>query len=99
MTVILESKPLPTLKNSPEAIRRFPFSFSADSYGYSVNLVPAGQGAPGTFEAHLFDVDEHYGTEMEERRRILAEDHDRRYLTLPHMVDHARDAPRQTRAR
>jgi len=24
---------------------------------------------------------------MEERRRILAEDHDRRYLTLPHMVD------------
>jgi hypothetical protein len=87
MTVILESKPLPALKNSLEAIRRFPFPFSTDSYMYSVNLVPAGQGAPSTFDAHLFDIDEHYATEMEERRRILAEDYSRRYLTLPHMRD------------
>ena len=47
MTLLLESKPLPALKNSPEAIRRFPFPFGTDSYGYSVNLVPAGQGAAG----------------------------------------------------
>jgi hypothetical protein len=87
MTVILESPPLPALRNSPEAIRRFPFPFAADGYMYSVNLVPAGQGAPGTFDEHLFDIDEHYLTEAAERRRILDEDHDRRYLTLPHMRD------------
>ena len=87
MTVLLESRPLPALKNSLEAIRRFPFPFSTDSYGYSVNLVPARQGKPGAFDAHLFDIDEHYHTEVEERRRILAEDGARRYLTLPHMMD------------
>lgn len=87
MTVLLESRPLPALKNSPDAVQRFPFPFSTDHYGYSVNLVPAGQGAPGAFDAHLFDIDEHYHTEVEERRRILAEDYARRYLTLPHMKD------------
>ena len=87
MTILPESKPLPALKNSPEAIRRFPFPFSMDSYGYSVNLVPAGQGKLGTFDAHLFDIDEHYQTEAAERARILAEDYGRRYLTLPHMAD------------
>jgi len=87
MPVILESKPLPALKNSAEAIRRFPFPFSSDSYGYSVNLVPAGSGVAGTFDEHLFDIDEHYQTEVSERSRILAEDHNRRYLTLPHMMD------------
>ena len=87
MTVILESKPLPALKNSPEAIRRFPFPFGGDSYTYSVNLVPAGQGGRGAFDEHLFDIDEHYATEVEERRRILAEDYGRRYLTLPHVMD------------
>ena len=87
MTVLLQSQPLPALKNSPEAVRRFPFPFSTDSYGYSVNLVPAGQGAPGAFDAHVFDIDEHYHTEVEERARILAEDYTRRYLTLPHMQD------------
>ena len=87
MTVILESKPLPMLKNSVEAIQRFPFPFSTDSYMYSVNLVPAGQGGPGTFDARLFDIDEHYQTEIAERRRILDEDYGRRYLTLPHMKD------------
>ena len=87
MTVLLESNPLPALRNSLEAIRRFPFPFATDSYMYSVNLVPAGQGAPGTFDEHVFDIDEHYLTEMEERARILAEDHDRRCLTLPHMMD------------
>lgn len=87
MTSLLQSKPLPALKNSLEAIQRFPFPFSTDSYGYSVNLVPAGQGAPGAFDAHLFDIDAHYFTEVEERDRILAEDYKRRYLTLPHMRD------------
>lgn len=87
MTMILESPPLSNYKNSPEAIRRFPFPFAADDYMYSVNLVRAGEGAPGAFDEHLFDIDEHYQMEMEERRRILAEDHHRRYLTLPHMMD------------
>ena len=87
MTLILESKPLPNLKNSPEAKRRFPFPFSTDSYGYSVNLVPAGQGKPGAYDEHLFDIDEHYQTEIKERERILVEDYERRYLTLPHMMD------------
>lgn len=87
MTLILESKPLPALKNSPEAIRRFPFPFQSDSYMYSVNVVPAGQGEPGTFDEYLFDIDEHYQTEVAERQRILAEDYGRRYLTLPHMKD------------
>ena len=87
MTILSESNLLPALTNSPEAVRRFPFPFSTDQYGYSVNLVPAGQGAPGTFDAHLFDIDEHYHTEVEERDRILAEDRARRYLTLPHMSD------------
>ncbi len=85
MTVMLESKPLPALRNSPEAIRRFPFPFATDDYMYSVNLVPAGHGGPGAFDEHLFDIDEHYATEAEERRRILAEDHGRRCLALPHM--------------
>jgi hypothetical protein len=87
MSVILESNPVYALKNSPESINRFPFPFPGDSYMYSVNVVPAAQGAPGTFDEHLFDIDEHYLTEMAERERILAEDYDRRYLTLPNMMD------------
>jgi hypothetical protein len=87
MTMTLESKTVPSLKNSAEAMRRFPFPFSTDSYGYSVNLTPAGQGEAGTYNEHLFDIDEHYLTEYHERRRILCEDHGRRYLTLPHMMD------------
>ena len=87
MTMILESKIVPSLKNSAEATRRFPFPFSTDSYGYSVNLTPAGQGEAGTYNEHLFDIDEHYGAEFDERRRILSEDHGRRYLTLPHMME------------
>jgi hypothetical protein len=87
MTLLRESKPLPEMKNSPEAVQRFPFPFSTDSYGYSVNLVPAGQGKPGAYDEHLFDIDEHYHTEIKERERILAEDYGRRCLTLPHMMD------------
>jgi len=55
MTVLLESRPLPALRNSLEAIRRFPFPFATDGYMYSVNLVPAGQGIPGTFDEHVFE--------------------------------------------
>jgi hypothetical protein len=87
MSVITESKPLYALKNSAEAIKRFPFPFPGDSYMYSVNVVPAAQGQPGTFDEHLFDIDEHYLTEIAERKRILAEDYDRRYMTLPNMMD------------
>jgi hypothetical protein len=87
MTAILESKPMPALRNSSEAIHRFPFPFATDGYMYSVNLVRAGQGAPGTFDEHVFDIDEHYIAELRERERILSEDYGRRYLTLAHMQD------------
>ena len=87
MTLLLDPKPEVTRRNSPEAIARFPFPFSTDSYGYSVNLVPAGQGAAGAYDEHLFDIDEHFAAEFRERERILGEDHGRRYLTLPHMME------------
>jgi hypothetical protein len=70
--------------NSPAAIARFPFPFEGDSYMYSVNLRPAGQGAPGTFDEHWFDIDEHYVAEMKLRDRVLAADPER-IIALPHM--------------
>lgn len=75
-----------SFKNSPAAIARFPFPFEGDSYMYSVNLRKAGLGAPGTFEAHWFDIDEHYVAEMTLRAQILAQDPDR-CLALPHMLE------------
>lgn len=72
--------------NSADAIARFPFPFDGDSYMYSVNLRRAGQGAPGAWDEHWFDIDEHYTAEMELRATILREDPDR-CLALPHMQD------------
>lgn len=87
MAVLTESNPVSGLANSQAAIKRFPFPFAGDGYMYSVNLVPAAKGAPGAFDEHLFDIDEHYLTELAEKTRILSEDYGRRYQTLPGMMD------------
>jgi hypothetical protein len=90
--------------NSAEAIARFPFPFSQDTYTYSVNLEPASRGEAGSVFEHPFDVDEHYLSEIEERRFVLQSDPGR-CRVLPHMgvaewdflelimVSYARDYP------
>ena len=66
------------MSNSPEAIKNFPFPFNSDSYMYSVNIQPVTEEA-------LFDVDEHYDAEIDERDKILIESKSARYFALPHM--------------
>lgn len=73
-----------TYCNSPEAIARFPFPFPDDQYMYTVNLEPATAGEPGSVYEHWFDVDEHYLSEVEERRIVLEQDPGR-CRVLPHM--------------
>lgn len=73
-----------TFRNSPEAIRRFPFPFPEDSYMYSVNMEPHVPGPKGSVFEHMFDVDEHYVAEMRDRALVLAED-PLRCQSLPHM--------------
>ena len=60
-----------TFRNSPAAIRRFPFPFHEDSYMYSVNMEPHVKGAPGSAFESLIDVDEHYISEMKDRAAVL----------------------------
>lgn len=79
-----------TFSNSPEAIRRFPFPFDQDEYMYSVNIEHATPGEPGSVYEHMFDVDEHYLSEMAERAKVLEED-PRRCMTMPHMQQAAWD--------
>ncbi len=74
-----------TFRNSPAAIRRFPFPFNEDSYMYSVNMEPHVKGTPGTAFETLIDVDEHYISEMEDRAKVLKED-PLRCQALPHMM-------------
>jgi len=74
-----------TFRNSPAAIRRFPFPFAEDSYMYSVNIEPHVPGKKGSVFEHLIDVDEHYVSEMEDRAKVLAED-PLRCQALPHMM-------------
>ena len=62
-----------TFKNSPKAIKRFPFPFPEDSYMYSVNMEPHVPGPKGSVFEHLFDVDEHYVAEMRDRGSIEIE--------------------------
>jgi hypothetical protein len=91
----------------PPAIARFPFPFDADAYMYSTNVTQAEQpksNGVGTWGAHVWDVDEHYATDIAERARILAAD-PKRCQVMPHMrtaawdvVEHvtahlARDCP------
>lgn len=74
-----------TYKNSPAAVKRFPFPFPEDDYMYSVNMEPHTSGRPGSVFEHMFDVDEHYVAEMRDRARVLADD-PLRCQSLPHMT-------------
>ncbi len=73
-----------TFRNSAKAISRFPFPFPEDSYMYSVNMEPHVPGPVGSVFEHMFDVDEHYVSEMRDRAMVLAED-PLRCQSLPHM--------------
>jgi dimethylamine monooxygenase subunit A len=75
-----------SFRNSPAAVRRFPFPFAEDSYSYSVNIEPHIRGAAGSAYEFAFDVDEHYVAECEDRRITLSQDPER-YIALPHMMD------------
>src|SRR5437879_10873876 len=74
-----------TFKNSPAAVRRFPFPFAEDNYMYAVNIEPHVPGATGSVFEHPIDVDEHYVAEMQDRAQVLAED-PLRCQALPHMM-------------
>ncbi len=74
-----------TFRNSPEAVKRFPFPFPEDSYMYSVNLEPHKSYRPGSVFERTFDVDEHYVSEMADRAKVLAQD-PLRCQSLPHMT-------------
>ncbi|MDO6459616.1 DUF3445 domain-containing protein [Granulosicoccaceae sp. 1_MG-2023] len=74
-----------TYSNSPEAIARFPFPFPEDEYRYSVNIEPhVTPGPAGSAFEFLFDIDEHYLSEMAERGIVL-EENPKRCLAMPHM--------------
>jgi hypothetical protein len=73
-----------TFRNSPEAIRRFPFPFAEDAYMYSVNIEPHTAGPKRTCYEFPIDIDEHYVAECRERAICLKEPG--RYLALPHMM-------------
>ena len=75
-----------TFKNSPEAIRRFPFPLNEDKYMYSVNMEPhVAAGPAGHAYNKPIDVDEHFVAEMADRAKVLKED-PLRYQALPHMM-------------
>ena len=46
-----------TYKNSPQAIKRFPFPFDRDDYMYAVNLEPHTKGREGSVFEFAFDVE------------------------------------------
>lgn len=73
-----------TYRNSPEAVRRFPFPFDTDNYMYSVNIEPHIAGPKGSVFEHPIDIDEHYVSEMHDRALVLKTD-PLRCQTLPHM--------------
>ena len=75
-----------TFRNSPAAIKRFPFPFDEDEYNYSVNIEPHTKGEAGSVFEYAIDIDEHYLAEMEDRRIVLEGDPDR-LVALPHMKD------------
>ncbi|MEY2335931.1 heme-dependent oxidative N-demethylase family protein [Acidithiobacillus ferrianus] len=73
-----------TFNNSDEAIARFPFPFKSNEYMYYVDVKPYIKGPIGSPYEHLIDVDEHYISEVYERKRILEQDRSR-YGALSHM--------------
>lgn len=73
-----------TFRNSPAAIRRFPFPFERDGYMYAVNVEQHTKGPVGSVFEHGIDVDEHYVSEMHDRALVLRED-PLRCQSLPHM--------------
>jgi hypothetical protein len=75
-----------SFRNSPAAVRRFPFPFADDRYQYSVNIEPHTRGAAGSAYEFALDIDEHYVAECEDRRITLEQDPER-YIALPHMMD------------
>ena len=75
-----------TYRNSPAAIRRFPFPFHQDQYMYSVNMEPHTKGPAGSVFEAAFDIDEHYIAEMRDRAITLERDPGR-CVSLPHMMD------------
>lgn len=74
-----------TYTNSLDAIRRFPFPFAEDEYRYSVNIeAHLPKGGEGSAYEKLFDVDEHYLSEMRERDLVLQE-MPHRCMAMEHM--------------
>ena len=75
-----------TARNSDAAILRFPFPFDQDRYMYAVNIEPHVQSGPTAAYDAVFDLDEHYRGECEDRAMVLEEDK-LRCQVLPHMMD------------
>lgn len=76
-----------------QSLAGFPFPFDADSYMYSTNVEPAEvrrSTIVGGWGGRVYDVDEHYVSEIAERRRILAADPSRCQV-MPHMRQAAWD--------
>ena len=74
-----------TARNSDAAILRFPFPFPEDSYMYGVNMEPHVRGGPTAAYDAIFDLDEHYIGECEDRALTLVDD-PLRCQVLPHMM-------------
>jgi hypothetical protein len=71
-------------RNSDDAILRFPFPFPEDVYMYAVNIEPHVRGGPTAAYDAVFDIDEHYIGECEDRALTLIDD-PLRCQVLPHM--------------
>ncbi|MFW0782929.1 DUF3445 domain-containing protein [Gordonia sp. CPCC 206044] len=76
-------------------VRHFPFPFTDDTYRYSTNVEPSGDGvttAAGRWgDTGFLDVDVDYTYQLDERATILAADATR-HAVLPHMVPACWDA-------
>ncbi|MEK3644534.1 MULTISPECIES: heme-dependent oxidative N-demethylase family protein [unclassified Aeribacillus] len=61
-------------------IKRFPFPFQKDSYRYSNNLRPLESGK-------LADITPEYFEEIDKKRQILLNHHERAFQSLEHSID------------
>jgi len=75
-----------SMRNSDAAILRFPFPFPEDAYMYAVNMEPHVRGGPTAAYDAVFDLDEHYLGDMQDRALVLIDD-PLRCQVLPHMMD------------